>query len=91
MSYGVFVKTNKLNKFLDFVVASHGSAHVKRVNMTQINERKREVSKTEAELMDSSLRLAMLDLDYRARNGFSINREWVKVAAKVRGVARIGA
>jgi hypothetical protein len=91
MSYGVFVKTNKQNKFLDFVVADRGSKYVKRVNMTQINERKREVGQFDRDIMEQSLRIAMMDLDYRSRNGFSINREWKKVAEKVRNVSRIGA
>lgn len=89
-TYGVFVKSTKDGKFLDFVVTNAAKANVRRVNMTQINAKRRELRGVEQENFDSSLRVAMYDLDYRARNGFAINRDWVKVTKKVAGVARIG-
>lgn len=89
-TFGVFVKTSKEGKFLDFVVTDKASANVRRVNMTQINTFRKGLRKTEQDILDSSLRVAMLDLDYRARNGYPINRNWKKVAEKVHGVSRIG-
>lgn len=91
MSYGICVRTSKVDsKFLDFVVADKTSKHVRRVKTSEIDAQKRAVSKTEREAMESSLRVAMLSLDYRARNGFPIHRDWQRAANMVRGCARIG-
>jgi hypothetical protein len=90
MSYGIFVKTTNDNRFIDFVVSDKGKKNLRRVNTTEINAQKRAVKKGEVEAMEQSLKIAMLDLDYKARNGFPIHRDWKAVAKKVEGVSRIG-
>lgn len=89
MSYGIFVKVSKDGKFLDFVTADKARANQARVNMNQINAHKKTVNVSTREAMDSSLKIAMLDLDYRSRNGFLIHKDWKYAAEKVKGIARI--
>lgn len=90
MSFGIFVKTTNDNKFIDFLVADKGKKNLRRVNMTQINAQKRVVKKDVQDAMDQSLKIALLDLDYKSRNGFAIHSDWKAVAKKVEGVSRIG-
>ncbi len=90
MSFGIFVKTTNDGKFIDFVPTDKGKKNLRRVNMTQINAHKKTVAKSVGEIMDSSLRVALLGLDYHARKGDPIHRDWKAVAKKVEGISRIG-
>jgi hypothetical protein len=90
MSFGIFAKTTNDGKFIDFVCAEKGRKNVRRVNMTQINAQKKVEKPSTRETMNSSLRIALLDLDYHSRRGATVHRDWKSVAKKVEGYSRIG-
>jgi hypothetical protein len=90
MSFGIFVKTTNDNKFIDFVPTDKGKKNLRRVNMTQINAYKKTVNQSTRDIMESSLRIALLGLDSHARKGDPIHRDWKAVAKKVEGISRIG-
>lgn len=89
MSYGLFARVNKQGHFLGFVVDDKGSKYKTRVKMSDIDKRKKEVSRDKAETIDISLRLAMYDLDSVARKGFPIHRDWQRAATNVAGFSAI--
>ena len=90
-SFAMHVRTAKVDgKFLDFVVTNKASKYVKPVSTKEVTTMINEAKKSQAELMGSSLRVAMLDLASAYRAGKVLAKDWKYVAKKTYGCARIG-
>lgn len=90
-SFSLHVRTSKdAGKFLDFVVTNKASKYVKRVSAGEVTAMVTSAKAAQAELMGSSLRLAMLDLDSRYRRGAVLAKTWKPVAKKIYGCAKVG-